>query len=387
MAWPKQTVEAIPAEEFSPSFCPWPECEAHRPPRGQAVQFHLHGSYARKADGRVVPRYRCVGCGRTFSQQTFSCTYYLKRPELLGAVAAGLVAGSAHRQLGRSLGCAASSVTRLSARLGRHGLLLQAWMLARLDGIDEPVVYDDFETFAHSQDRPLGIGSAVGQSSWFVYSLQWALHRRGGRRSPAQKTRRKTADLPTGAYSRAFQSTLDLLLAKTAPGRVLQLVSDDHPGYRRGLGRHPLRSRVDHRRFANPHRPFKGAPRSRKAIERDRQLFAVDLLHMLWRHSQAHHRRETIAFGRRHNALIERAALFIVWRNVIKGRSERKPDPTTPAMRLGIARSPWNWARVLAQRLFPTRLAVPRSWMQIYARDLLTPEIGRNARHRLAHAF
>jgi hypothetical protein len=71
---------------------------------------------------------------------------------LLAPVAAGLVAGSAHRQLARSLGCAPSTVTRLAARIGRHSLLLHSMFLERIGAIDEPVVLDHFETFVYSQD-------------------------------------------------------------------------------------------------------------------------------------------------------------------------------------------------------------------------------------------
>src|SRR6185295_19715620 len=99
---------------------------------------------------RRVPRFRCKSCGRTFSRQSFGTSYYLKRPELLLPVAAGLVAGSAHRQIARSFGCAPSTVTRLSARLGRHALLLQARALSRLPLLDETVVIDHFETFEFS---------------------------------------------------------------------------------------------------------------------------------------------------------------------------------------------------------------------------------------------
>ncbi|MCZ6650802.1 MAG: hypothetical protein O7D35_09040, partial [Acidobacteria bacterium] len=63
-----------------------------------------------------MPRFRCRRCGGTFSRRAFSLTYYLKRPELLPRIAAGLQAASAHRQLARTLGCAPSTVTRLSAR-------------------------------------------------------------------------------------------------------------------------------------------------------------------------------------------------------------------------------------------------------------------------------
>ncbi len=122
-------------------------------------------------------------------------------------------------------------------------------------------------------------------------------------------------------------------------------------------------------------------------MARDRALFPADTLHGLLRHSLAAHRRETIAFGRRINAIVERLFLAVVWRNFIKGRSERRPDPTTPAMRLGLTDRPWNWSRTLGRRLFPARECVDPEWMRLYRRDWLTPELPTNTRHRLIFAF
>ena len=112
MTWPDQAIEQIPATRFQPPFCPNPRCKAHHNVQPGGFRFHRHGVYIRKGDGRVVPRFLCLGCGATFSQQTFSTTYYLKVTRLLVPVAAGLLAGSAHRQLARSLHCAPSTVTR-----------------------------------------------------------------------------------------------------------------------------------------------------------------------------------------------------------------------------------------------------------------------------------
>jgi hypothetical protein len=116
-------------------------------------------------------------------------------------------------------------------------------------------------------------------------------------------------------------------------------------------------------------------------------MFAADLLHFLTRHSAAHHRRETIAFGRRHNAVMERAFLLIVWRNLVKRSSEKRLSSRTPAMRLGLTQEPWSWPRVLAQRLFPWRVKVPKSWMRLYRREWITPALPRNRLHALKNAF
>jgi len=116
-------------------------------------------------------------------------------------------------------------------------------------------------------------------------------------------------------------------------------------------------------------------------------MFPVDLLHKLWRHTQAHHRRETIAFGRRSNAVMERGFLYIVWRNFVKRISERTRAPITPAMQLGLVPRPLEWLQVFSQRLFPQRIRLPRGWMKVYRRGWITPAVGRNLAHNLVQAF
>ena len=116
-------------------------------------------------------------------------------------------------------------------------------------------------------------------------------------------------------------------------------------------------------------------------------MFAADLLHELLRHCQAHHRRETIAFGRRSNALLERMALMAVWRNFVKKVSERKHEAITPAMRAGVASRRWSWGDVLARRRFPRRVRLPEGWSRIYERGWITPAVGHNSVHQLRHAY
>jgi hypothetical protein len=299
-------------------------------------------------------------------------------------VAAGLVAGSAHRQIARSLGCAPSTVTRLAARLGRHALLVQAAALEQISRIDEAIVFDHFETFVFSQDDRLGIGTAVGQRSWFVYGVDPAPHRRAGKRSTRKKAPRCPLPEPApNAFAKSMRRVTDLL--REVSGEELDLVTDDHPGYAAAHARDPYRSQIHRRIYPNPTR----GPTSDLAAarERDREMFAVDLLHKIWRHSQAHHRRETIAFGRRSNAVLERALLLAVWRNFVKGVSERTNDRTTPAMRVGLTAQPLSWRQILEKRLFPFRTRLPRGWSKIYRREWITPAVGRNVRHDLAHAF
>jgi transposase-like protein len=388
MDWPRRPVERIPPKDFQPPHCPEPECPQHSIDVG--FRYKLDGFFPRTSESRRVQRFCCKVCGKGFSQQTFSCTYYSKRPRLLPLVAASLNAGSAHRQIARTLDCAPSTVTRMAARIGRHALLLQARALEHLDTIDEAVIADHFETFVCSQLEALGIATAVGHRSWFVYVVDPAPHHRGGKITPAQKRQAARSARPKpkkGEVTRSFNRMLDVLLGTLAPDTTLTLITDDHPAYASAVARHPERARILHRAYPNPPRGPKGSPRNLQARRRDRAMFPVDQLHSLWRHSFAHHRRETIAFCRRINAAMERAFLLVIWRNFVKWRSERKPDRTTPAMKLGLVDERWSWARVFARRLFPSRVRLPEPWRKIYRRDWDEDAAGTYVRHRLKHAL
>jgi len=382
--WPRTPVERV--QLFRPPFCPWSQCSEHRREQ-RGFRFRRHGFYDTLR--RTVPRFFCLSCRRTFSRQTFSTSYYLKRPELLLPTAAGLQAGGALRQIARSLTCAPSTPARLAARLGRHAMLLHSRALVHLRGrLAEPVVLDHFETFEFSQDCPFGVATAVGSRSWFVYGLDPAPHARTGKRSAFQEAKRKARPpQPTrGGITGSMTRVLDALLHFFPKNSAIELTTDGHMSYAQALGKTRFRDRFRHTGYPNPKRGPKGAPRSQAARVRDRAMFPVDTLHGLLRHSECHHRRETIAFGRRTNAILERLYLASAWRNFVKGVSERRPDPTTPAMKLKLTTEPWTWERVLARRLFPGRLLLPKCWLEVYRREWITPG-GPNSPHQLTLAY
>lgn len=384
MDWPQTPVEEIPASRFRPRFCPWPACPAHAPEDASRVAFSRHGSYLRRCDGRRVPRFRCRRCRRTCSLQSFAFSYYLKRPELTLPIARGLVAASAHRQIARSVGCHHATVTRRAQRLGRHTALLHHLALQHLPPVDEPIVVDDFDTYAGSQYFPCTLPTAVGSNSWFVYGFAFARERRRGPMSPQQRRRRTRLERlygrpERGAVRRAFA---ELIAGLPRPPR--HLIADDDPAIRAAVA--PL-GRVRLEAHPNPRRGPKGSRRSPEARARDVALFPNDQLHRFLRHTEAAHRRETIAFGRSYNGLRERLALFVAWRNLVQARSERRPRDGTTAMHLKVTRTPWSWEKVFAQRLQPSRVRPPEAVCRLYRRDLVTPALPNERRHTLARAF
>jgi len=362
MHWPRLSIESVRPSRFLPPFCPWPECVAHRVlGRG----FQRNGWYRKPSDIRRIPRFRCRDCWRSCSRQTFSTTYYLKRPALLTAVAAGLVAGSAHRQIARSQLCSKTSVTRMAERLGRHAILFHARCRKALPSLTETLVHDHFEAFIGRQDRALALGTAVGSRSWFVYDVDPAPHRGSGRR-PDRKPEATAPSPANRSYIRSIQRTFRGLIPHLSEGQPLVVNVDGRKDYGMAVRAPDLASRVVLQIYPNPRRGPKGTPRSPEAKNRDRAMFPVDQLHQLLRHSCADHKRETISFGRRLESIMGRAHLLAAWKNFIKSRSERRPDRTTPAMRLGITDTRWRWERLLSRRLFPGRECVSESARAIY---------------------
>ena len=179
---------------------------------------------------------------------------------------------------------------------------------------------------------------------------------------------------------------LDVLIPST---RVTPLVviSDDKKDYARAIRRHPRGAEVKHIAIANPKRGPKGSRRSRQARTRDDAMFPADTVHRFFRHSVKMHTRETIAFGRRTEAQLERAHLFTVFRNLVKKRSERKRNAITPAMWVRLTDERWTWDRVFAQRLQPSRVEGGLTWPELYDRRMATPTLTRTPPHQLTLAY
>jgi transposase-like protein len=104
---------------FVPPHCPRSDCRFHRSQDGW--RWKRHGFFVRAATPHRVQRFRCGHCGHTFSEQTFSTRYWLRRPEVLEAAAFRLLACSGYRQIAREARCHHTTVMRMSARLGAGG--------------------------------------------------------------------------------------------------------------------------------------------------------------------------------------------------------------------------------------------------------------------------
>ena len=367
---------------FHPPCCPNPECPNHAP--GSRGRFPRWGFYRRRSDGRRFQKFRCSHCQHEFSTRAFSATYWLRRRDLLRPIATLSPEGPALRQIARILKISHSTVARHVARAGRQCQLFHLQLLAQAL-LREPLVIDGFETFEFSQYFPFHLNLAVGQDSWFIYHFTDSPLRRKGRMTPAQLRRRAQLEAMLGrpdpqAVERGVAALLAELLPRVPRDMTLELHSDDHPAYPRALRRAQRATgggqRVCHRVTSATVRRTQRNP-----------LFPVNLADLLLRHSSANHRRETIAFSKRRQAALERAAIFTVWRNCIKPRRENEPGPTA-AMAAGLLPRALSWREVLARRRFPGRVGLPPSWVEYYWGRVKTLAYGDRQRvHALKWAF
>ncbi len=360
--------------EFTPPHCPNRNCRFHNPIT-PSWRYKKAGFFSRHQRPHRIQRYHCHACHRYFSTQTFHITYWLKRADVVTTLLTKTVGCMANRQIARDIGVSPKTVDDQLSRLGRHCMLYHCKRVEEMH-MPRSVVVDGFETFELSQYYPFHFNVCVEKGTDFVLGFSDSELRRKGRMTPEQKVRRQELEALYGRPDPgAVRKQMEGLLRDTVEkARKIAVHSGDRPAYPVAIERlhtkvtHHITPGTDHRGVHNP-------------------LFPVNLLDLLIRHSQSGHKRETIAFAKRRAASAERLAIFVVWRNYIKGRREKKRGSPTPAMCRGIAAKPLKTTELLSRRIFHDHVQLPERWRQYYRRLIRTRALGQHRTHQLKYAF
>ena len=283
--------------------------------------------------------------------------------------------GMANRQIARDLKVSPETINRHVARLGRHCLLFHQQMMRTSPPVKE-IVIDGFESFEYSQYYPIHHHVAVEKGTdFFIYFTDSEL-RRKGRMTDRQKQRRKKLEMECGrpdpqAIEKDMRQVLEVGLKDQPAATVF---SDDHPAYKRSIK--TMNAMIDHRITpGSDHR------------DKNNALWEVNLLDLLIRHSNANHKRETIAWSKRRQSSAERLAVLLVWRNYIKPRREKARGSPTPAMEREMLETPLKIKELLRKRIFRTRCEIPARWSEYYDRTIETRALEKNRRHELKMAY
>jgi len=363
-------MEPLPEVDVPP-FCPNASCDFHA--SSDTWKFRRKGTYTRQAKPQVIQRYQCVHCLKGFSSQTFSVTYYLKRPDLLELLFWRLLSCSGFRQMAREHQVAPTTLMRQSNRLGRHGLLFLEQHRPR--EVREPLVLDGLRTFEFGQYWPFDLNLVVGDSH-FIYGFSEAELRRSGTMRKAQRRKREKLEQRLGKPSRtATRDSVQELLERIIPNHSAATVhSDEHKSYPRAISRlcNPL---IEHRTTS-----------SKAARTSKNPLFPVNLAELWIRHNGSNQKRETIAFSKRRQGALYRMAVLAIWRNYLQPVSERKGGPT-PAQTLGIVEERLRPRDVLGRRLFVSQIPLPGRLESYYFGRVPTRRVPNHVEHHCVRAI
>jgi len=353
-----------------PPFCPNPDCDSHRTP--DTWRFKKKGFHLRASAPRRVQRYLCLHCHVNFSSQTFALSYWLRSPRLLRPLFFRVLGCSSLRQIAHEFDVSHTTVVQQVARLGRHCLLLHEQLRPELP--TEALVLDGFRSFESGQYWPFDLNLLVGVSH-YVYGINEAELRRSGTMRPSQRRRRATLERLVGRPEpQATRRAIVELVGRVVPaGAEVELHSDLHSSYPPALRRLSNRS-IRHRTTSSRALRTPGNP-----------LFPANLADLLLRHTGANHKRETIAFSKRRQGALYRAAIWLVWRNYVKSTSEKRRDDP-PGVKLGLIPRRLRVEDVLSERRFPWRVQLSPWLERCYYGRIPTRRIPRCRSHRLRYA-
>ena len=134
-------------------------------PHCESVQFIRRGKYFIQHSRSWRQRYKCQNCGRTFSNQTSSKTYYQKKPFLNDPLFRLLCNGNSQRGSARLLGCSKNTVSQKFLWLCRH------YTNNPQNKVFDTIQIDEMESIEHTKLKPVTIALAVSDQ-YELLSLQ-----------------------------------------------------------------------------------------------------------------------------------------------------------------------------------------------------------------------
>ena len=365
-------LEKIP-KGWQPPHCPNHNCKFHNPLQ-KGFLCKKDGTYLRKTDNRRIQRYSCLSCKRSFSTQTFSVTYWLKNPRLIKDVFMKTVGCMANRQIARDLRLNPVTIDRIIARMARHCYLFHIRNILKTPPPKE-IVIDGFVSFERSQYYPFHHHNAVEKDIDFFWYFTDSEVRRSGTMTGKQAARRDELEELFGRPDpQAVRKDVTHLIEVTLRNGLSAVVhSDGHQSYPRAIQdtkcdiTHVVTSGKDHR-------------------DKHNRLWSINLLDSLIRHSNSNHKRETIAWSKRRQSSADRLVIFLVWRNYIKVRREKKQKGYSPAMARGMYDHRLSVEEIFSRRIFRDHVDLPDRWSRYYDRKVVTRSLPRNTVHDLIYA-
>lgn len=172
---------------------------------------------------RRVQRYQCKTCGKSFSDQTGSLSYRLRKYHLRNRVFRLLCSGVSQRRAAYNLQVHPDTVATLMERIAISAAEVNRRV--RSTRTPDTVVFDEMETFEHSKCKPVGIAVAVEEGTRQILVLRAAQMPAKGRLA---KISRKRYGPRADQRPRAIRETFEILRENP---QLETLKSDESPRY------------------------------------------------------------------------------------------------------------------------------------------------------------
>ncbi|MGE3684606.1 MAG: transposase [Bdellovibrionales bacterium] len=164
--------------------CPY--CTPNDDVSGPRPKVYRAGKFKRKSDSRVVPRFRCTGCGKHFSRATAHPYVRQKKRQLNTPLIKLLCSGVSLRRCAKILNLSRTTVVRKAVLLGELAMAqLAEHHLSKPQA--EVVEFDDMETFEHTKCKPLSITLAVESRTRRILGFEVAQMPAKGKLAPISR--------------------------------------------------------------------------------------------------------------------------------------------------------------------------------------------------------
>jgi hypothetical protein len=336
---------------FQPPCCPRSDCRSRS---GTPFTYRRRGMFLRRCDRKRVQRFQCLACALSFSEQSFRLDYRLKRPELLPRFFFDRVSKVTHRQSARIHACSRSTEERHFRRLSQHcGEFHDARMaeVAAAQGLGEVFLLDELETYEeHRTQKPVTVPILIERQSGFVLDVRVGAMAARGKRGEAKKRRLEGEGKVEGepkaerkSESReVVQQAFERLRAFAPKDRELRVLTDQKPSYAQLLEQ-IFGKRCQHERTISTRRRDMSNP-----------LWSINHTLARVRDNVSRLVRETWAAAKKRCWLAGQLAIWVCYRNYVRGRTNRTTG-TTPAMVLGVQKQPWGVPQLLEWRVIPAK--------------------------------
>jgi hypothetical protein len=301
----------IPMDTRTYVFCPRTTCVNHHLEAGASNHWYFpFGVYHTLAFG-TVQRYRCRDCGKTFSDQTFSLNYYLKKNTDFHAFAKALNSRASDLFCARHFGYSSASMQTRVDRLARNGIYVHTTVGQQIR-LSENLVADGLESYTKSKYFPNNLTILIGSDSEYLYEYTLCHFRRKGRMSEKQRSRMDSvyagkSFIPNEMQSR-FSELLETVKEMMRSRRIdtVELHTDENPVYAHAVRNAGIEG-VEHLRTI-----------STRVRDQRNPLRAVNYFDRLVRKDLVNHRRKSICFARDDRNMLSRFAWYVCAHNYFK---------------------------------------------------------------------